>query len=179
MKDINYYKIKENLYAITEQGQVYSKTKHCYMKTRLDKDGYVCLSLKNNNDKYSTFYIHRLIMIAYKPIDNMENLQINHIDGNKENNDLSNLEWCTCKENIHHAIKYNLNHNKGELHPRAILTEQQVKSIINDIKSQKISAKQIMNKYSIKKSCFYGIKHEINWKYLTIPAQVKQIILPR
>lgn len=50
-------------------------------------------------------YIHRLVMEAFNPTDNPE-LEINHIDENKENNMITNLEWVTHKENINKISKY-------------------------------------------------------------------------
>lgn len=68
--------------------------------------GYKHLMLSKNKKKYN-FYIHRLVAEAFIP--NPENKpEINHIDGNKLNNNISNLEWCTRKENCQHAWKTGL-----------------------------------------------------------------------
>lgn len=57
---------------------------------------------ENGNTKY--YQLHRAILTTFSPIEGMDDLQVNHKDGNKSNNNLSNLEWCTCKENIEHAL---------------------------------------------------------------------------
>ena len=56
---------------------------------------------ENGNTNY--YQVHRAVLMTFSPIEDMENLQVNHKDGNKSNNCLDNLEWCTCKENIHHT----------------------------------------------------------------------------
>lgn len=69
--------------------------------------------------KQKSFGIHRLVCIAF--LDNPENKPyVNHIDGRPSNNSLSNLEWCTPKENVAHAIRIGLVNNKGENNPAAV-----------------------------------------------------------
>ena len=95
----------EGLYAIDGMGRVYSyKSKkymgsnkgHPYKSVALSKDG-----------KTKTFRVHRLVAKTFIP--NPHNKpQVNHKDGNKLNNEVSNLEWCTSKENNHHAYKKKL-----------------------------------------------------------------------
>lgn len=69
----------------------------------VDDDGYKILKFNKKFYKW-----HRIVCYKFKPIDNYQQLQVNHINGNKMLNSINNLEWCTCKENIHHAINNNL-----------------------------------------------------------------------
>ena len=62
----------------------------------------------NDNGETKFYQIHRVVLTTFNPTDKMESLQVNHIDGDKNNNKLENLEWCTCKENIEHAIRTGL-----------------------------------------------------------------------
>lgn len=102
------------------------------MKTHIDKNGYLAIALKNDKNTYSQFGIYRLLLIAFRPVDNMENLQVNHIDGNK----LNNLEWCTCEENLKHARDTGLNKIFGQGEENHI-TEAEVKIILSLYKNGK------------------------------------------
>lgn len=98
IKDIVGY---EGLYQITSDGKVYSLYSNKYLKTHIDGCGYERVKLYKNH-KGIQYDIHRLVAKVF--IDNPENKeQVNHIDGNKFNNNVENLEWVTRLENIHHA----------------------------------------------------------------------------
>ena len=113
-------------YYVTIDGHVWSEKSHKYMAESLDKDGYVKVSLRSSDlppKKCHRYSVHRLMMENFFPFEGMENYQVNHIDGNKLNNSLDNLEWVTCKENINHAIITGL---RAKVNGAAKLTSQQV-----------------------------------------------------
>lgn len=79
------------------------------LKHILYKNGYYGVSLTGiNSTRSAVFYIHRLIAEAFVP-NSYNKPCINHIDGNKRNNMISNLEWCTYAENNGHAVNVGLN----------------------------------------------------------------------
>jgi hypothetical protein len=129
----------EGRYEIDKQGNVYAMFDSTRglkagrrITTRVSPEGYVTTVLsKDGQGKTRT--IHRLLMLAFNPVENSGTLEVNHIDGNKSNNSLDNLEWLTHRENIHHAhyvifasIK---NQVRGVTHGRAKLTENDVREI--------------------------------------------------
>ena len=84
------------------------------------------------NNKSKNYPIHRLVLETFNPVKNMENLQVNHINGIKTDNRLENLEWCTAKENIHHAIENNLANTKAFNNGRHKLTQEAIDDIKNN-----------------------------------------------
>lgn len=76
----------------------------------------------------ASYQMHRLIASAFIP--NTQNKPfINHINGKKNDNRIENLEWCTRSENTIHSFATGLQSNKGENHPQAILTDDDVREI--------------------------------------------------
>jgi hypothetical protein len=94
-----------------------------------------------------------------------ENMEVNHIDGNKLNNHISNLEWVTHRENINHSFRIGLNKNIGSNHTRSKLTENQVLNI-REMLSTGIAEKDIANKYNITQALVNLIKQKKRWKHI-------------
>ena len=84
--------------------------------------GYLVLNLSNKGIIKSK-QVHRLVMLAFV---GESELQVNHINGIKDDNRLENLEYCTASENIKHAYRTGLKSAKGENNSRSKLTDTQV-----------------------------------------------------
>ena len=100
IKDIHGYL---GLYQITNTGMVWSVRNKKFMNLRKNKDGYILVDLRHNG-KRKTFKVHRLVADAFLPHFNASQNQVNHIDHNKSNNFVNNLEWVTAKQNNNHAL---------------------------------------------------------------------------
>ena len=123
-KDIKGY---EGSYQISNRGLVKSlnfnhTNKEKILKDKINRKGYRYVTLYcNSKAKYMS--IHRLVAEAF--ILNPNNMpQVNHIDGNKGNNTVENLEWCTEKENVQHAIKTGLLKPYGSNNSRSVKIKQ-------------------------------------------------------
>ncbi len=93
-------------YLVSPAGKVYSLITNKYLRPRMVHNGYYQVVLCKSEKSYPKL-IARLVAQAFIP--NPDNKpEINHVDGNKTNNDISNLEWVTHSENIHHAFRTGL-----------------------------------------------------------------------
>ena len=104
-------------YFVTKEGEVINVKTNKILKPCFNTWGYQQVTL-HNRIKSKNIVIHRLVANAF--ISNFENKpQVNHIDGNKSNNSVSNLEWCTSSENVKHAYKIGLS-NISDKNKKAI-----------------------------------------------------------
>ena len=125
------YELFFKYYDITEEGVVINLKTNRKYKGKIGSSGYLQWKTKRNNKCY-TYSIHRLIAIKYIPNPNNYPV-INHIDGNKLNNSIDNLEWCTQSYNIKHA--YDTKLIKG-IEKAVLQIDTNTHKIINIFKSE-------------------------------------------
>lgn len=151
---------------IRKDGKKYT-VKGKVLKSYVMKYGYCMIALKG--DIKSSKTVHRMVMKAFLPIENMDEWDVNHEDGNKKNNRLDNLKWCTKKENMKHAKDTGLWHPEkrcGGEHPMSILTEQDVIEIRRLLKTKELKQTDIAKKYKVSDCTISEIKTRRKWKHI-------------
>lgn len=104
----------EGRYRVSNMGRILNVVRNRTLKAAYDADGYLQVSLYNGV-KGITTKVHRIVLIAFKGIDN-SNPVVNHMNSIRNDNRLCNLEWTTVKENNRYAFKVG-NRGGGEKHP--------------------------------------------------------------
>lgn len=113
-------------YLVSNKGRIWSITQDKEMILHKNRCGYMRVSFEINK-RTKDFKVHQLVANAF--IDNPNGLpQVNHIDGDKTNNDVKNLEWVTAKENTRHAYENGLLNNERPI--TVIETGEWFKSIV-------------------------------------------------
>ncbi len=170
-KDINGY---EGLYKVSNKGNIKSLVKRYkginILNKGIDKSRYSIVSLCKDK-KHKTKTVHRLVAIAFIP--NAENKpQINHKDGNKQNNNVNNLEFVTAKENMKHAFANGLiirNTDKIAKQKRKVVLQINPENgdTVNKYNSAHEAARLTgFNRGNISTACRDNkIMYKYNWKY--------------
>lgn len=149
-------------YQVSNYGSVKTTANEAARKERILKllkhpRGYFRVALwKDNKSKF--YFIHRLVAEYF--ISNPENKPtINHIDGNKANNHIDNLEWATYRENMNHAVDNKIS-ACGERNGRSKLNWIQ----IEEIRNSHLTSNELAVIYSVHKSTINRIKSKKGWK---------------
>ena len=160
------YKNPKGNYAVNKNGTIINTDLRNILATHLDHKGYVITNITYTNDygnEMKKDRVHRVVAKTFIP--NPENKpQVNHIDGNKQNNDVSNLEWVTNDENMSHAIKTGLRENaivkiSGENSVFAKLTNAEADAIRSEYANGDTSSIKLGKKYKLSKPCVLRIIH--------------------
>ena len=167
----------ENCYQVSNLGNVRSITRRVYQINKSPKisygrilkpsksRGYFGVTLCRDEGKKKRIPTHRLVAIAF--LSNPQNKStVNHINGNKEDNRLQNLEWATVSENTQHAYNNGLViAAKGEKHGMVKLTENQVHLIRQKLLVGE-KQKDICREFGISRTAVSGISTGRNWSWL-------------
>lgn len=166
----------EELYEVSDVGRVMALKKtinkgKChrtweehFINFAIDGSGYFRTSLAKDGVN-KTVKVHRLVAEAFIP--NPSNLpEVNHIDGNKQNNCVENLEWCTRSENLKHAVKIGLKRLDGEFNPSHKLTTEQVEFIrkIYVPRHPEFGTVALGKRFNVHRKTITRIVNNQNWK---------------
>lgn len=116
------------------------------------------------NGTRKTYSVHRLVAICFLPNPNNYK-EVNHIDGNKINNHVSNLEWCNHQQNADHAKKLGLN-PKGEKVGNAKITEAIVIQIFRLRNVEKWTQQRIADHFEIDQTTVGQVLRRKRWKHV-------------
>ncbi len=152
----------ENKYSVSSLGRVRNNSTKRVLKLEISVLGYIIVSVRPNgkNGGAICIRVHREVAIAFVPGYSSE-LQVNHIDADKTNNVISNLEWVTHQQNQIHARKLGLIHTpKGEKSHLSKLTNEQV----FEIRNSEMTNAQLGRKFNVDRSAISKVRSRVNWK---------------
>ncbi len=178
MKDIPGW---EGLYAVTKDGRVWAHPRSrirnglkipypgYWRKTSVNPQGYITIALHRGGSRLETgaksYRVHQLVALTYLPKVNGKPI-INHKNGIKSDNRVSNLEWCTYKENTVHALKNGLRFPpKGESHGMAKLNENTIREI-RKLYAGGVRVATIAKKFGLSKTHTSKIVKLESWKHV-------------
>lgn len=157
-----FYELKEdNRFEISKCGIIRNAKTKAIKSQYVSDTGYYMITISKNN-RSKPYRVHRLL--ANNFIDNIGNLkEVNHIDGNKLNNELINLEWVSHFGNMQHAFSTGLANNTGIKNGMAKLNEIKVTEI-KELLKQSVSQYKIAEMYNISRSAILKINLGKTWK---------------
>lgn len=170
MKRVNLiYPEVSDKYLVDEDGNMYSDYGMRKLSDNSIQNGYIVNTLYGTKCRVNNVKRHRVIAKLFLPDPSPGQVQVNHKNGIKTDNRVCNLEWCTSKENIHHAWTNDLSHARrgSEVKEFAKLTEQQVLEIAKLLEDNEIMGKDIAEMYNVHKATISAIKCRKNWAHIT------------
>lgn len=163
-KDVNKFL---GLYQISTEGRIKSfhRGKVKIIEPNTNEDGYLNIGLYKDG-KTITYAVHRLVAEAFIP--NPLNLpEVDHRDNNPANNRVTNLRWCTRKQNMAYAVENGV-YKFGDDHPRSKLTVEKVREIREKYipRSKKFGIKALAEEYGVSRSTIENVVYNQVWKHV-------------
>lgn len=169
-------------YFVDSNGDLFTRNwKNCgitrKVKPAKDKKGYLRTVMVSDNGVYSTIRVHRVVATAAIPNHECKPF-INHINGVKDDNRPSNLEWCTAKENTRHAIdnglfvfqtperSINKEIKRGSKNGQSILTESDVIKIRAMHKPRIVTRAMLAEQFGVSEYCIKDVLSRKSWNHV-------------
>jgi hypothetical protein len=149
-------------YQVSSKGEVRSLNRGKLLRQVKGHRGYRQVTLYSNG-RAKCCLVHRLVAEAFLGVI-PAGWQVNHINGDKECNDVSNLEVVTAEENLQHAVRHGLV-LRGEANPRARLTEADVRDIRRQ-RAEGVRVRTIARHYDLSERQVYLICRRLSWKHV-------------
>ena len=167
-------------YLITDEGHVISNNYHRsgyrkYLSEMSDADGYKRVILYKDG-KLTIQQVHRLVALMFIPIPELyfnegyssRTLTVNHMDNNPSNNEVSNLEWATMKENIDYSWKCGRGPSfKLDKHPLAAYTNDQIHKVCRLFEENMRTMREISEETGVSYTVVKQIRNHIIWKEIS------------
>ena len=147
------------LYSITKTGKIWSHRRKRFLVPKVHRCKYLFLRLQNEDGVWKNRYIHRLAALMFIPTDDVT-MQIDHINGDKQNNDYRNLRWVTNRQNAHFAMQ-------NGLMPHAVFMTDETVHTICKMLSEGISVMKISRKTGFSYHSIYAIRYRRNWTHVS------------
>lgn len=170
IKDLTVCDILSDFYTISSQGEIRNKKRNRVVKPKTDKDGYLSITLCINQICFGnthfrkTFRVAGLVLRQFvgDPPKNLVDPTVEHVDGKKSNNDISNLMWMERSKNA------STRENKpvGSKNGSAKLSEEDVVKIKHLLQTTELTMKEIGQMFNVDKSTINNIKRNKNWKVI-------------
>ena len=151
-------------YLISNYGRIYNIYTNSYVVAHIGTDGYYYFTF-STYDGLKRRAVHRVEMLTFFPIED-KTLQVNHIDGNKTNNYIVNLEWVTRSENIKHAYDIGLQ-PPPEQRKNTSLNKEKVIAICEMLSRGDMTQNQIAEVVGCSRSAVDAIKRGETWTYIS------------
>lgn len=153
-------------YLVSKTGKIYSLRNNVLFCPRLDEDGYLNVGLKNTIDnKRHTVTIHRAVISTYgpSPPKDIDDLTVDHINGNRTDNDISNLRWLSRSENGSRVNKHT--DTRGVISNRNLSDNEVIE--ICDLLSDGIDHKTIAKRFNVDTNVILNIRNKFTYKHIT------------
>ena len=176
--DLNYYLHPEiyQMYMISNHGRIFHKYLNQILNINIDSKGYSYKPLATSNGQRN-YRVHRLLMESFCYYEGCNEMLVNHKDGNKLNNLITNLEWCTYSENARHAYDTGL---VSRIH-KSKYDKDIIKAICKELMNPSIKFTEIAEKYGVNltlvDSIYFGKAHCEIAKEYNFPPRIKRKFL--